>query len=86
MASFTKKENITPEDIRDFLNSYGGSVSSDPESFLTTAAKINMLSKHKPVPYSKDFCQDFDASKPDYDPTWWKGNDGMCGLNIPTTM
>lgn len=85
MASFTKKENITPEDIRDFLNSYGGSVSSDPESFFTTAAKINMLSKHKPVAYSKDFCQDFDASKPDYDPTWWKGNDGMCGLNIPTT-
>lgn len=79
--------DITDDDIHDTLNAHGGTVSS-VSSFFSARANINMFSRRKPVPYSKVFCQDFDSSKPDYDKTWWKGNNGDCGISIPvyTTM
>lgn len=86
MAALTQipKTNISVVDIRDTLAAHGGNVSNDTLTFFTTAAKINPWSKHKPVPYNKDFCQDFDANAPNYDPGWWKnfsGSYGSCGLS-----
>ena len=84
MASLSQipTSNVRTEDIRDTLNANGGSVSNDATTFFTTAAKINPWSKHKPVPIlSKNFVQDFDSSRSDYDADWWKGDDGKCGLS-----
>ena len=84
MAVLTQipKTNISVVDIKDTLNANGGSVSNDTTTFFTTSAKINPWSKHKPVPLSSTFCQDFDSSRTyDYDDDWWKGNDGKCGLS-----
>ena len=83
MAALTQipKTNISVVDIKDTLNANGGSVSNDTTTFFTAAAKVNPWSKHKPVPLSSTFCQDFDSSRADYDDDWWKGNDGKCGLS-----
>lgn len=83
MAVLTQipKTNISVADIRDTLNANGGSVSNDTTTFFTTAAKINPWSKHKPVPWKVDFCQDFDSSDANtYKPNWWKEPSGQCGL------
>lgn len=73
------------EDIRDTLNANGGSVNNDVSTAFKTSSGINVWSKHKPVPLNKDFCQDFDSGRPNYDATWWQGSDGNCGL-IPKTL
>lgn len=66
--------------IRDVLQTAGGSVGNNVTSFFKPAAKINPFSKHKPVVLAVDFCQDFDSTKPNYDEDWWKGSSGNCGL------
>lgn len=87
--------NVTMETVRDTLANYGGTVSNSLSSFFTSAAKINIWSKHKPVVLAKDFCQDISSGKSNYDASWWQGANGMCGLNpksvssyknIPTYM
>lgn len=40
--------NLKAEDVRDTLNSHGGSVNNDLLTFFTAAAKINPMSKNKP--------------------------------------
>lgn len=75
-------ENIKYDDIRDTLNANGGSVNNNVSSAFKEAANINPWSKKKPVGYTKDFCQDFSQTKPNYDAHWWKGNDRKCGMNI----
>ena len=62
-------------DIRDTLNASGGSVSNETWTAFKTTSGINMWAKYKPVGYTADFTD----NKPD----WYKGNDKMCGLNIP---
>ena len=76
--------NLKAEDIRDTLADGGGSVSNDTTTFFKSTAKINWASKRKPVRYIEPFCQDFDSSKPNYDPEWWQSNDGNCGLTLGT--
>ena len=71
--------NLATE-VRDVLNGAGGKVGNDIMSFFTPDANINYWNKHKPLPLSVDFCQDFDKSKPNYNQYWWKGEDGFCGL------
>lgn len=78
--SILPETNLKAEDIRDTLNANGGSVTNDTTTFFKSTANINPFSKHKPVILAVNFCQDFDSSKSDYNTTWWKGNDGMCGL------
>lgn len=76
-------ENLTFDDIRDTLNSGGGSVDNTVASAFKSTAKINVFSKHKPVVNPLTFCQDFDSTKPNYYATWWLGISGNAGLNIP---
>lgn len=72
--------NLTYTDIRDTLNAGGGSVDNTVASAFKPTAKINIFSKHKPVIRKVDFCQDFDSTKPNYFPEWWKGTSGNCGI------
>ena len=75
--------NVSFNDIRDTLNANGGSVTNDFITAFQERAKINKWSKHKPVQFTDDFCQDFDPAKLNYKPGWWKGTDGNCGFTIP---
>lgn len=77
----TTDVNLATE-VRDVLNAAGGSVGNDLKSFFTTSAKINMWARYKPVRYAKDFCQDFDSSRADYDANWFRGTDYNCGIKI----
>ena len=43
---------------------------------LCQSSKINMWAKYKPVPW--------DSVTVDRNSNWFKGNNGLCGLNIPT--
>lgn len=74
-------ENLEYSDIRDCLNSAGGSVNNDVSSAFKESANINMWSKHKPVRLPVNFCQDFDSSAPNYDADWWRSVSYDCGLN-----
>lgn len=74
-------QNLKFDDIRDTLNSNGGAVTNVVATAFQEGAKINVWSKHKPVIYSKTFCQDFNQSAINYDANWWKAEDGNCGLN-----
>lgn len=74
--------NVSMTTIRDTLNSAGGSVGNGLTSFFSSNAKLNPYSKHKPVVLAKNFCQDFDSSKSDYDATWWLGTSRLCGLSV----
>lgn len=47
--------NLKAEDIRDTLNSNGGSVSNDLLTFFATNAKINKWARFKPESYKKNF-------------------------------
>lgn len=47
--------NLKAEDIRDTLNSNGGSVSNGLLTFFTTNAKINKWARYKPESYKKNF-------------------------------
>ena len=67
--------NITFNDIRDTLNSSGGSVNNAVVSAFKTTSGIDIWAKFKPVGYTADF--------PPYESDWYKGNDKLCGLNIP---
>ena len=75
--------NITFNDIRDTLNSSGGSVNNEVASAFKTTSGINKWSKHKPVRLQVDFCQDFSSSAANYYPNWWKAYDGNCGMILP---
>ena len=72
--------DVSVATLRDVLNAAGGSVSNDATSFFTANAKINWASKHKPVIYAKNFCQDLRIGDSDYDETWWLGTSQLCGL------
>ena len=75
--------NLKYDDIRDTLNSAGGSVTNDVASAFKATANINKWSRHKPVKLAVNFCQDFDSSAPNYDADWWKGTPRTFGLKIP---
>ena len=72
--------NVSMSDIRDTLNANKGSVGNNLVSFFSTASNVNPHSKRKPVIKAVDFCQDFDASQPNYNATWWKGINNRCGF------
>ena len=80
-------ENVDVAYIGQVLTDNGGSVNiNEPLTYFTPDAKNNMFSKKKPVVLKINFCQDFDSTKPDYYPEWWKGTSGNCGisfLNVP---
>lgn len=87
--------NVTFNDIRDTLNSQGGSVNNEVASAFKNSANINPWSKHKPVILEVNFCQDFNSDGLNYYPNWWKARDGNCGLtpkelssykNLPDVM
>lgn len=69
------KTNLKAEDIRDTLNSYGGSVSSDLTTFFKPSAKINEWSRAKPVHI-------YQTIEPDRSTAWYKGTDGKCGFDV----
>lgn len=62
-------------DIVATLNDNGGTVDFEKESWYKKSANTNMWSRFKPVPHSK--LQIDGESR-------WKGEDGKCGLTIPT--
>ena len=66
-------KNLKVSDIRDTLNTNGGTTDNEFSS-LFKAANHNMWSRFKPVPHSAFFL-DGDGR--------WKGEDGRCGLTIP---
>lgn len=68
------KVSLKAEDIRDSLNSYGGSVSNDTLTFFTTGANINPWSRAKPIHI-------YQVIEPDRSTEWYKGTDGKCGFN-----
>ena len=75
--------NVLVQEIGQVLNSAGGSVDvNQPLTYFTLAAKINIFSKKKPVVRKVDFCQDYDSSRDDYFPEWWKGISGNCGIKF----
>lgn len=85
MAVIPKSNINLATNIGQVLNSAGGSVNQNqPLTFFQSAAKINPWSKRKPVPLTADFCQDISTSEPNYKANWWKGNNGNCGLSIPS--
>lgn len=75
--------NVKFDDIRDTLNSKGGSVTNDTRTAFKTNSGIDKWSKKKPVRLQVDFCQDFNSGLPNYYPNWWKAYDGNCGMTIP---
>ena len=69
--------NITMSTIRDTLNGAGGSVGNNLQSFFSSAAKLNMWSKYKPVVISKvPFINLWDNAA-------YKGDNKQCGITIP---
>lgn len=76
-------EDLNETIVMDILNEHGGNV-KDSDDIFSENANVNAFSRRKPVPYSKIHCQDYDQSRDDYDPTWWKGNSGNCGIAIPS--
>lgn len=75
--------NVLVQEIGQVLNSAGGSVDvNQPLTYFTESAKINIFSKKKPVVRKVDFCQDYDSSRDDYFPEWWKGTSGNCGIKF----
>lgn len=67
--------NIPYNTIRDTLNASSGVVNNNTWTAFQTTSGIDMWAKYKPVGYTADF--------PAYDSGWYKGNDKLCGLNIP---
>lgn len=65
--------------IRDVLNAAGGSVTNDTTTFFSSAAKLNMWSKYKPV-VSTELFYSFALWKSE----GYRGDDGKCGLTINT--
>lgn len=65
--------NLTDIDIRETLNANGGTV-SDVSTFFTPEAKNWMWARFKPVRKSDDFT----------DMTFYKAEDGNCGLSFPS--
>lgn len=58
--------------VRDVLNSAGGSVGNALTSFFSASAKLNKWAKYKPVIYYNQSFLDDDRR--------WKGGDGLCGF------
>lgn len=58
--------------VRDVLNSAGGSVSNALTSFFSASAKINKWAKYKPTIYNNQPFLDDDRR--------WKGDSGLCGF------
>lgn len=63
--------------IRDVLNAAGGSVTNDTTTFFSSAAKLNMWSKYKPV-VSTELFYSFALWKSE----GYRGDDGHCGLSF----
>lgn len=78
-------ENLTFNDIRDTLNSGGGSVDDTVDSAFKTTSGINKWSAHKPIKLAVDFIEGADtklATGTGSTLEWWKFN--SCGLTLPT--
>lgn len=69
--------NLSGNDIRDTLASGGGNVGNSASSWFKPEAKINMWSKYKPVDFSQENTSAF--------PEWWRGNNGTCSIDVPTS-
>lgn len=94
VLSIIPNENVNVQDIIDTLV-YHGAVfiyeniddkgvlnSLDLMQLFSKNANINIFSKKKPVIRKVNFCQDFDSTKSNYYPEWWKGTDGNCGIKF----
>lgn len=62
---------VTTTDVSTVLQT-----SSHDVGTLCSMDSINMWAKYKPV--------DYNSVAPDRDGEWWKGTDGMCGINVPS--
>lgn len=69
--------------VKAMLELDGGVVTDDLRSYFRPNAVKNILSRRKPVPLNVKKCQDYDPTKDTFYLFWWKGSDGMCGINIP---
>lgn len=67
--------NVQAVDIKDTLNSNGGSCSNELLSFFASTANINPWSRAKPVHIEKSI-------EPDRSSAWYKGTSGTCGFNL----
>ena len=65
-------------DIVETLNANGGSVTYFHPSWYSASAMLNWASKYKPVVCSEDF-----ISLSLWQSTYFRGDDGNCGLTIP---
>jgi hypothetical protein len=66
--------NISIMDVRNIL----GYPSTDLGT-LSSCSNINQWSKYKPVGYDYSGAQDIRT----YDPYWYRGSNGKCGINVP---
>jgi len=70
MANFGDNDIKQIEDLQQFFGVAGGIVN------IVTNATYNMWSKHKPVK--------FNAAFPDRSGRWWKADNGLCGIAVPS--
>ena len=72
--------DIRFDDIRDTLNSYGGSVTNQLKTAFIDSAKYNKWARWKPRIYPADFVP---MGNPSISPQSWRSTDGWCGLTLP---
>lgn len=95
VLSIIPNENVNIQDIVDTLEHNGAVFTYEEEEhegkkvktldlrqLFSKNANHNIFSKCKPAILKVNFCQDFDASKPNYLPEWWKGTSGNCGIQF----
>ena len=71
MATIPLQGPINLADIRDAINAAGGHATNDLSTWFT-AENIAEGSPRKPISLGVDFAQDFDSTKPNYSPNFWK--------------
>mgnify|MGYP003287948266 CR=1 FL=1 len=93
MAVLTKMPNtpINEIDVRDTLNANGGNTNDQWSNLCGAAGKAKYTSRHKPVAYNVNACQDYDPDGANYLQRWWRAfipgdsyKSGRCGVNFPT--
>lgn len=85
MATISNSHDIVDVglSVKAMLELDGGVVTEDLRSYFRPNAVKNILSRRKPVPLNVKKCQDYDPTKDTYYSDWWRGEDGMCGINVP---
>lgn len=76
MATISSSNINLATNVRNVLNTAGGSVSDDITTFFKSGANINPFAKYKPVEYASDFIATHTSG------TWWKSKDLTCQIKI----